>query len=559
MRTLLLLIILTLLATVWLAAPAFAQWSTTPYGDLTIYAGPFSYNQVWLIPDPCQLGNGDFLVFYQVATAGNTYHVYLQLIDPQGAKQWGGDGIPISTADDSTQYGGHMIPDGQGGAFLVWWVARETGPDYELYGQHLGPEGQFLWDSAGVLLVTPGQDITWYEIDLCGDGEGGFYLAWSQEESATCSNSDPYLQRFDSLGQALWPQPAALCLYPDRDQVEPKVCLRERGGCFATWSDMRSGWYYTQARQKVTAEGQILWGPTGIYQNDAGTAQAQLQAHPAGGFLYLDGACIYHFGEEGQILWEVEIGGDMPGVSANQFAVSPSGRLYTPFFSDYFNTGDDDWDIFAQCLNFSGDHLWSPRYPLLAREPGDWQVEPLIALTPDGFLTAYEQPRHGLYHGNIFFQIADSLGQPQLNRHGAPLRISHREKQLKALIPDGTGGAIAFWEKTGSPYTLHANRILSDGSLGYPEPAPAVKREQQETAELSVGGNFVQVKLPQAGEVRAALYNLLGQQVKLIMDGGQEAGRHHYTIDTRGLASGVYFVRLQYQGEVRTTKIILSR
>jgi hypothetical protein len=54
-----------------------------------------------------------------------------------------------------------------------------------------------------------------------------------------------------------------------------------------------------------------------------------------------------------------------------------------------------------------------------------------------------------------------------------------------------------------------------------------------------------------------AVYNTLGQQVAWLVDGEQEAGRHHIEFQGDGLASGVYYYRMQAAGGFVATKKLL--
>ncbi len=65
--------------------------------------------------------------------------------------------------------------------------------------------------------------------------------------------------------------------------------------------------------------------------------------------------------------------------------------------------------------------------------------------------------------------------------------------------------------------------------------------------------------LPQAGRVRASLYNTLGQLVAVLSDGVSSEGWHDFRITGRNLSPGLYFVRVEAAGQIATQKIVMVK
>lgn len=69
----------------------------------------------------------------------------------------------------------------------------------------------------------------------------------------------------------------------------------------------------------------------------------------------------------------------------------------------------------------------------------------------------------------------------------------------------------------------------------------------------------VTLALPEREEVRAGLYNMLGQQVATLNQGVLQPGIHHIAIDGSGYASGVYLLQLEAFGQVHQRRLVLVK
>ena len=91
--------------------------------------------------------------------------------------------------------------------------------------------------------------------------------------------------------------------------------------------------------------------------------------------------------------------------------------------------------------------------------------------------------------------------------------------------------------------------ILGGGTVGI---------QEQEIEEIpttfSLAQNFpnpfnptttIQFSLPQAGDVTLKIYNLLGEEVKTLVNEYKEIGKHSVQFNANNLASGMYLYRLQ--------------
>ena len=66
----------------------------------------------------------------------------------------------------------------------------------------------------------------------------------------------------------------------------------------------------------------------------------------------------------------------------------------------------------------------------------------------------------------------------------------------------------------------------------------------------------IQYALAQTGRIKLSIYNLLGQEVEVLVNQIQDTGSHSVTFDASTLQSGIYLCRLRTASEIKTNKLI---
>jgi len=69
----------------------------------------------------------------------------------------------------------------------------------------------------------------------------------------------------------------------------------------------------------------------------------------------------------------------------------------------------------------------------------------------------------------------------------------------------------------------------------------------------------VRYRLPEAGHVRVSVHDLLGREVAVLVDGNQAQGWQETSLNARGLAAGIYLVRVSAGSEVAVSRVTLVR
>jgi hypothetical protein len=73
------------------------------------------------------------------------------------------------------------------------------------------------------------------------------------------------------------------------------------------------------------------------------------------------------------------------------------------------------------------------------------------------------------------------------------------------------------------------------------------------------GTTTLRYHMPQAGQVRVTIFNLLGQEVTRLADGHQLAGFHTISWEATNSPSGIYLCRMEAQGFAQTRKLVLLK
>lgn len=105
--------------------------------------------------------------------------------------------------------------------------------------------------------------------------------------------------------------------------------------------------------------------------------------------------------------------------------------------------------------------------------------------------------------------------------------------------------------------------------LEYQSTATSIQEPETENPQtISLKQNYpnpfnpsttIQYTLPEAGEVRIDVYNVMGQRVATVVNEHQNAGSHTISFDATRLASGVYLYKLQTSGKVLIRKMTLIK
>lgn len=168
------------------------------------------------------------------------------------------------------------------------------------------------------------------------------------------------------------------------------------------------------------------------------------------------------------------------------------------------------------------------------------------------------------FEGNLH-----SLRLPPGSGRGSGLRISGARYPVTISWTEGAGGATIDAGDGPVPMDSPGSVTLRRPSpvvIGAAAPPPDAQAEAGRASGL-IGNRpnpfnpttVVSFTVPAPGPVRLTVFNALGEEVSVLLDGVRGAGEHEVVFDAAGLPGGVYFCRMQGAGRPSTLKLLLVK
>ena len=108
-------------------------------------------------------------------TRNSIRDIYAQKIDSNGNFLWNQDGEVVVDVD-GRQEDPLLVPDNDGGVYVIWRDYRDENYYGDIYAQHIDSNGNQLWDVGGVPLSNQTGEQSSH--NLCVDGNGGAFAVW---------------------------------------------------------------------------------------------------------------------------------------------------------------------------------------------------------------------------------------------------------------------------------------------------------------------------------------------------------------------------------------------
>jgi hypothetical protein len=513
---------------------------------------------------------GAVLVWEDMRNGG--YQIFTQRVDSSGDTLWAENGVRICTARSTQQYPG-IVSDGAGGAIITWEDWRGSPINGKnIYVQRVGASGNLVWTPLGVAICAAAGDQV--SPQIVPDGQGGAIIVWHDYRNGNAS--EVYAQLVDFSGAVLWPVDGVPLCTAALVQQRPDIAPDGTGGALVAWEDSRSGASYDIYAQRVNSSGEVSWTVDGVAACTAPDDQwsPKIISDGAGGAIitWYDYRSHYHsdiyaqrVDSSGAVVWPAD-GAPICTTSYNQWypeiASDGVGGVIITWYG--YRNGTDS-DIYAQRADASGGLVWPVGGVPICTTACNQQYPQIISDSAGGAIITWQDERSDS-NGDIYAQRVDASGSALWAMDGVLICVAGGEQSYPQIVTDNAGGAIITWpDGRDVDLDIWAQRVGSDGNvIAVYEPGTpsAVSALAQNVPNPFNPVTRVTFSVARPGEVSLRVYDIAGRLIRTLVDSWREPGVYSEVWDGKSaegssLPSGIYFYRLEAGDFVAARKMVL--
>jgi hypothetical protein len=221
------------------------------------------------------------------------------------------------------------------------------------------------------------------------------------------------------------------------------------------------------------------------------------------------------------------------------------GTLYSAdrMMRIFFPAGSAREDLYATCMDVTEDYPYKFEGKPEAEAVGEvYQVGPVVSFEKE--LT-------------VSFQL-DQTGIEEKDQAGFSI-YAYQDGKWNQMESYLDGNSVCSKVKK-----LGIYRLVYDPTAKPSTSLPQAYELFQNSPNPFNPETQIKYDLPATGQVQLTVFNILGQRVKVLVNGVQEAGHRSATWDGKDdlgkeVASGIYFYKLQTDNFVKTKKMVLLK
>jgi len=362
--------------------------------------------------------------------------------------------------------------------YLVAWTdyRHTNSSDRKIYYQLIDNDGEVMLVDNG-LPICDGFSGKQEHCEITGTSDGGAVITWWEWRGTV--NMFVYAQKIDAEGNILWNPDGVKVDFREHYQYYQAVCPDDNGGAYVAWRGYEGNYPWGTEEimvQHLDADGRRLYGDYAVVLTNIGEEDYIVNLFPdgEGGAIcvyYLDGITnIYaaRVNPDGTIAWTITPMQGQPGGGSSTVAITRNGGGGIVAWED--NRNGIGNDIYMQKFDLSGNMLWEVNgVPVIILEGS--QRNTYLAEDEEGYVYVNFQDTGQNY--NLYCQRLSPDGNIIFQREGVPVCDAEWDQYCSAVIADGFGGALMFWEDqrdwmSGNNSDIYATHFDNQGRIANP-------------------------------------------------------------------------------------------
>ncbi len=446
-----------------MSATGTPEWD--PHG-VPICEAPGNQDNIRTVPD----GTGGAVIVWEDNRSSGA-GIFARRVKNDGSTAWAADGTVVCTEKNDAEF--PQISTSNGNIVIAWQDKRNGGTD--VLAQSLDMNGKTNWRNNGLEIVTGLGFVSHQKPRIKRIGEVEYIIVW---EDGRNGYSNIYAQKIDNNGKSLWNAEGIRICGAEGDQYDPELIADGSGGAIIVWEDSRSANSSIYA-QRLDKSGKKLWNEDGIRvcQYEGAAMSPKLASDTKNGVIIVwqgmkeneNHYSVYaqRIDENGIVLWRPD-GVSVKNALGSQMDPQVASDGKEGAFITWTEYGQNSVtpDIIAQNIDLNGNILWANDGVAVSKSPGS-QKKPVIG-SNDEIIIAWEDNGKGNY--DIYAQKLGKDGMVSWQTDGMPVCCAPMSQVDPKLVLNDDGGATFVWEDyRNNNWNIYSQRLNLSGAQMWAE------------------------------------------------------------------------------------------
>lgn len=560
------------------SAFSYSQWTSNTAVNTVVCdtTGEQALVKIAMCPD-----GSSFMTWFD--NRGGSYAVYIQRLDINGNRLLPTGGVLVSgNPQNSSLVDYSLIADENGNAIVAFTDIRNGGP-INPFAYKISPTGTMLWGANGISL-TDSTNSFQPNPRIAETSDGNFVFLWRMGTGPQKLE----MQKISAAGVKMWgTNPIQLSSGTAENYDWPDLVTSDNGNVIIMWSgyfgNFLSAQNYKIYTQKISSTGTRVWNSTqdttyslghvsGFYQPriySDGNSGAIYCWHDDRNLVNLSMDYLQRINSSGSFLFPVN-GSPVVTTTGNNYfdpiAAYMPATGETVVIYQMANSGQTQWGFGAQKFSATGSQLWGAT-GLSIQSLGTNQVQTYVTTTKDTNMIGYFNQDAGSGNSIIkAFRLGKSGGYVWSGNILTASSISSSKIRLNASIYQSTGMSVMAWEDMRNGGGIYAQNLNFDGTFGLPTGIQPISGNVPDKYSLKQNypnpfnpSTIISYQIPKPGNVKLTVYDILGNEVKVLVNQFQNAGSYNIRFDGTDLSSGTYFYKLSAGNFIETRRLVLIK